>query len=198
MIDITVLIPTGTKHIDLVHGAHDGCLYAEPKIVYDCGLGKSKILNIHIQQIKTKYIAFLDADDWNLPNRFQDLSEDFDLLYSDCLEIFKNRSVKYCKSRDFNFEELKKKNYIPFSTAIVKTEIAKKLNFCSEIEGKDDWLYWLKFSLISKKIIYRPYPTVCRRMWTGYFTPSLNIYFIRKLIRIYQQRKVRRIIDENF
>ncbi|HUV81527.1 MAG TPA: glycosyltransferase family A protein [archaeon] len=158
-------------------------------------LGKRARLNEAIRKVDTEWIAFNDADDMSLPDRFgmhEFWAKKYDLIYSDCY-ILSKTGVTYTRSRKFDRELLKKKNYIPFSSIIVRTELARMQRFETDVEGNgEDWI-WLNFIADrTTRFYYRNWPTMIYR---DFKPPYGKIPVYRKIKRILWQNKVRSIIN---
>ena len=208
MTSLTVLIPCTDNHKPYVHEAIRSCSYPGydpgfrviPKILYT-DRPKSETLNNAMWSIETNYIAFLDADDYYVPypfynNIFFTVNGEYDIIYSDCIFIYQNNTRRYFKAKPFDRELLKKENYIPFSTIIVKTEIAKKFPIGNGYKGYgEDWVWLNQLAQAGYKFGYVPFPTVYKRQgWTSHFGTT-NIPVVRKLIRKYRTKKVKEIIN---
>ena len=157
-------------------------------------LGKRARLNQAIKGVDTEWIAFNDADDMSMPDRFnfQENESYFDLIYTNYFTLSKSGCVyTYAKSFDRNL--LKEENYIPFSTIIVKTEIAKQCLFSYDVVGNgEDWIWLNDVANITNKFHYVPRVTMIYR---SHKPPYGRIPVYRKIKRILWQNKVRRIIN---
>jgi len=156
--------------------------------------GKRERLNIAIQNIDTEWIAFNDADDMSMEYRFEleSFLRDTDLIYTDYYTMSK-KAFGYCKSRHFDKELLKKENYIPFSTIVVKTEIAKRVPFEVDVNGNgEDWIWLNDVAKITDRFYYIPKPTMIYR---NFNLPYGNIPIYGKIKRILYKRKVRKVIN---
>ena len=200
MTSLTVLIPCTENHRPYVYEAIRSCtdpgFRVIPKILYT-DRPKSETLNNAMWSIETNYIAFLDADDYYVPSPFSHaVLGEYDIIYFDCIFIYQNNTRRYFKSKPFDRELLRKENYIPFSTIIVKTEIAKKFPIGNGYKGYgEDWVWLNQLAQAGYKFGYVPFPTVYKRQgWTSHFGTT-NIPVVRKLIRKYRTKKVREIIQ---
>ena len=184
--------------------------YNQEQYLYDCvrrldghkyvilpdypNLGKCARLNAAIRKVDTEWIAFNDADDMSTIERFDylPLLAGIDLLYSDYLSLDKTGTT-YIKSRKFDRELLKRKNYIPFSTIIVRTEIARQCSFNIDVGGNgEDWLWINSVADITQRFTYIPFVTMIYR---NHKPPYGRIPVYRKIKRILWQNKVRSIIN---
>jgi len=127
------------------------------KIVYPKKkLGISKILNLGLSIIKTKWIIRADGDDINHPTRFEEISKyfykNFDLIGSFMCEI-NSSNEKIIRSVPVDYKSIKKfcKTRNPFNhpTVAFNRNTAVNLGGYPEIDFKEDYGLWVKF--ISKK-----------------------------------------------
>ena len=156
--------------------------------------GKCLRLNAAIQRVDTEWIAFNDADDMSLPIRFSGFDKNWDnidLFYSDCYVLSPKGTTMYW-SEKFNRERLRKKNYIPFSSIIVRTEIAQRCKFMSVDGNGEDWIWLNDVANITNRFTYVREPTMIYR---DFNPPYGRIPGYRKIKRILWQRKVRSIIN---
>ena len=156
-------------------------------------LGKCARLNFAIANCDTEWVAFCDADDMSQYLRFSidSIIGDADLIYSDCY-ILNKKGVYYYKAGGFNIERLKQNNFIPFSTIIVRTKVAKSIPF-EDINGKfEDWIWLYKIAKAGYKFKYIPDDSMIYRDFSH---PYGRIPVVRKIKRIVQVNKVRRMIE---
>ena len=197
---ITVLIPHNQKHIKYITSAVNSVPdNVKVQVIYDAhGEGKWKILNRVILNIDSEWIALLDADDIYTINRFglvEKYMVNSDLIYTDCIGKNKHGILNYCQSRNFNINEFKKVNFIPFSTVMVRTEIAKSIPFIDHLGVKFralDYVWLYKVNKFYKRFTYVPGATVIRRTDTSNFQSNIPIW--RKLHRLYYKYKTRKMI----
>ena len=148
--------------------------YKQEQYLYDCvrrlgdvlyrilsdypQMGKRKRLNEAIQEVTTEFIAFNDADDMSTLDRFHNIPDNVDVVYSDYYEL--SESCRLVKSREFDRELLKQENYIPFSTIIIRTELAQQVPFEADYKGNfEDWIWLNNIAQKTDKFSYRPFPT---------------------------------------
>ena len=183
--------------------------YNQEQYLYDCvrrlgdnkymilsdypNMGKCARLNAAIRQVNTEWIAFNDADDMSTLERFDYLPilAGTDLFYSDYLSLDKTGAT-YMKSRKFDRELLYRRNYIPFSTIIVRAAIARQFKFVSVDGNGEDWIWLNDIANITDKFTYIPFATMIYR---NFKPPYGNTPVYRKIKRILWQRKVRSIIN---
>ena len=116
--------------------------------------GQASALNEGIKMAKGRYIAYLDADDVCLPERFENQVKYLDehsnvgLVYSDRYQIDENGKIQWIiKSQPHDNFILLQKNYIPRSAVMHKRECLDEVGLFDEsITGDDDWDMWIRIS----------------------------------------------------
>lgn len=116
--------------------------------------------NIGIFASTSKYIAFLDSDDWwetdHIEKSIKILeAEDIDIVYSGMLIHYPNGIRKTKISRSFKEEEtiedyLLEKNPAPTSSLIAKRTVFDKVTWDTEIKRHQDYLFLSQASKIFK------------------------------------------------
>lgn len=118
-------------------------------------IGLTKSLNKAVEQIETKYIARIDADDICEPNRlssqlavFEEADEKLALVGSSAVLINEfGKNVGQIEVPTSNLKEnLFFKNCFIHSTIMVKTEILKKYKYEEQIKYAQDYNLWVKIS----------------------------------------------------
>ena len=157
--------------------------------------GKRARLNEAIRKVDTEWIAFNDADDMSMPDRFNSFGlnwDNIDLAYTDCYTLSK-KGVNLLRSVKFSKTMLAHKNYIPFSSIIVRAKIAKQCLFEMDVDGNgEDWIWLNDVANTTHRIAYIPFPTMIYR---DFNPPYGRIPVYRKIKRILWQNKVRSIIN---
>lgn len=116
---------------------------------------------------RSKYIAFLDSDDWWKPEKLkisiEFLEDGNDLICHDLEQIFttqRNKASKEYKKYRYKFKKsffeslLKDGNNIATSSLIVRRDIICKLggfSECKSISGSEDYDMWFRISSITNK-----------------------------------------------
>ena len=116
--------------------------------------GQAFAINEGINMAKGKYIAYLDADDVCLPERFENQVKYLDehsnvgLVYSDRYQINENGIIqRVIKSQPHDNFVLLQNNYIPRSAVMHKRECLNEVGLFDEsITGDDDWDMWIRIS----------------------------------------------------
>ncbi len=136
------------------------------KILNNGIIAKSR--NAGIVASKGEWIAFLDSDDWWLPNKLEvclsNLNDNIDLIYHD-LKITSN-TRKFFKRRVIKSRQLKKPvlidllvkgNAINNSSVIVRKRLLEKIGLINEdrdLIAAEDYNTWLKISKLTNKFLY--------------------------------------------
>lgn len=119
------------------------------------------------------WIAFHGADDYAMPwkilcfNDTKDNTDDFDVLYTDAVQLNANNQRTYIKSQKFDIEALKQRNFIVASTVFVRTELAAEVLFDEDLRYGEDWLFYHKLHRAGARFRYVPVPTMYHRDYTG-------------------------------
>ena len=144
--------------------------------------GRIKVFKVHnngviavsrnkgISMAKAHWIAFLDSDDWWIPEKlmicFEQMKPTDDLIFHDLNIIGKPSSflsAKTLKGKKYSppvFKDLiVNGNFICNSSVIVKKDILNrvgKINESIELIASEDYHTWIRISLISNKFKYIP------------------------------------------
>ncbi len=121
------------------------------------GEGPSKVRNRMISKLDPSYewLAFVDDDDKILPNHISTLveaSSGADIIYSDSTE---EGFIKVWKVRSFNYEDLKRANYIPVTVLMRRSLFEKIGGYTIPPPGEDQDL-WLRAALAGGRFVYVP------------------------------------------
>jgi len=116
--------------------------------------GQASAINEGINMAEGKYLAYLDADDVCLPERFENQVKYLDehpnvgLVYSDRYQINENgETQRIMKSQPHNNFVLLQDSYIPRSAVMHKRECLDAVgSFDESITGSDDWDMWIRIS----------------------------------------------------
>jgi glycosyltransferase involved in cell wall biosynthesis len=121
-----------------------------------------KVRNFGLKKVNSKYVLFLDADDYLKEECIEKMEKEMEkdndlaLVYSDRINFEQKGSQKenFTKivSRDFDFEKLKRTNYISLTSLIRRSSFR---GFDENIERFQDWEAWinmLKDGLEAKRI----------------------------------------------
>jgi FkbM family methyltransferase len=116
--------------------------------------GQAFAVNEGIKMAEGGYIAYLDADDVCLPERFEnqvrylDGHPDVGLVYSDFYQIDEYGNIlRIKKSKPHDKFIFLQKNYIPRSAVMHRRECLNEVGLFDEsITGSDDWDMWIRIS----------------------------------------------------
>lgn len=121
-----------------------------------------KVRNFGLKKISSKYVLFLDADDYLREDCIEKMEKEMEkddklaLVYSDRINFEQRGSKKEnftnLLSRNFDFEKLKRVNYISL-TSLIRMDSFK--GFDEHIERFQDWEAWinmLKDGIKAKRI----------------------------------------------
>jgi glycosyltransferase involved in cell wall biosynthesis len=116
--------------------------------------GQASAVNEGFRMAKGEYIAYLDADDVCLPERFDnqvrylDDHGDVGLVYSDCYQIDEyGKIVRTIRSRPHDKFVLLQGNYVARSAVMHRRECLNAVGLFDEsITGDDDWDMWIRIS----------------------------------------------------
>ena len=123
------------------------------------GVGYSR--NIGLKHSSGNFIAFLDSDDYWLNDKlkvqltFLESNPNIDLVITDYLIENQNSDISKSKCihtpRIVNLKKNKYINHIPNSTCIIRSYLAKKIEY-PLIRVRNDYIYWNSLLSLSKDI----------------------------------------------
>ena len=129
------------------------------------GTGYSR--NRGIESSNGQYIAFLDADDYWLPNKLENQIKFFKknknaaIVYSDYFlekKVFNHQHLRFVNTPSkVSYKKNKFINHIPNSTAILESKLAKKFSY-PFIRIRNDYIYWNKILNYSNLIAFNCCP----------------------------------------
>lgn len=158
--------------------------------VYECSVHKGKWYRIKqgFGLAKGQFIAFQDADDVSIPQRFE-LSlkniGDADFLYSDAISMNKDGTHSYLRCQDLEIENRPLGNQ---GSYFFRKVISIKY---PEIGRGDDWLFVAECFKKGFKFKYLPLPLYYYRDYSGNFRANSN-----KIKRYFSNRKLRKIVNQ--
>ncbi|MFP3153693.1 glycosyltransferase family 2 protein [Lachnospiraceae bacterium ZAX-1] len=114
-------------------------------------MGAAKSRNVAISMAKGAFIAFLDADDWwdvgKLEKQLACLNKNEGVLCCTGRELRKEDGTSMGKvirvPQVITYKMMLKTNCIPFSSALIKTEVVREF-YMSHAELHEDYLLWLQ------------------------------------------------------
>ena len=147
--------------------------FSDSRIKYFKNKNLGNIANSRNKGIKNSngnWIAFLDSDDWWLPDKLKICLEysnkDFDLIYHDLKILSKDRrlfSRNKIKTRKLKepilIDLLVNGNAIGTSSVLVKKQLIKEIGFMDErksIIAAEDYNTWLKIATLTNHFLYVP------------------------------------------
>jgi glycosyltransferase involved in cell wall biosynthesis len=129
--------------------------YPEIIYIYQDNHGVSSARNVGIQHAKGNFIAFLDSDDYWMPNKLELQIKEFSKSPSLCMvtsakintnkksDVFSDNAAY--KTKKFTFFDLINYNYIVTSSVLVKRNILTTTGlFDTTLKTGEDWDLWLK------------------------------------------------------
>jgi len=155
--------------------------------------GPSFCRNLGLRKSSSKYIAFLDSDDfWGL-NKLEEQvsfmeSRNFDMTYTDYLTIKEENEDKIIKktsiSNNFNYISFLKDNSINTSTLIIKKNIIGNIKF-KKTNLLEDYIFKceiLKKGVIAHKLdkVLATYRVTPSNRSSNMFYNFLNLFFLNK------------------
>lgn len=134
----------------------------EIKYIYFPPASPSKIRNIGIHNSQSDYIAFLDDDDYWLPDKLfiqLKLAKKYNFIatgYTLMLDLFNRRKIVGKKPEMLNpHKDILKTNFIATSSVFVKKEMLLKAKcFNEELYNLEDWDCWIRLLKLSNVNFY--------------------------------------------
>lgn len=146
------------------------------------GAGYSR--NLGIKKSRSKYIAFLDADDYWHKNKlkfqiqFMDKNNYF-FTHTDYLIIDDKKKIKgFRKAKEINYSYLLKSCDVGLSSVILRRSLLKN-NYFPNIKTKEDFVLWL---IILKKFKCKIYPINKTLLFWTDVKNSLSSNIVRKIL----------------
>jgi glycosyltransferase involved in cell wall biosynthesis len=163
-------------------------------------LGAPASRNVGIKVAGTKYISFLDGDDYLLGGKLarqvkaMESYPDVAVCYSDCLierdgEIEREPLSKHWPpATGLVYTHLLLRNCIASHAALMKTSLAKKYKFDESLNGVEDYEFWLRLALNGELYLYLDEPLVVYRRVSGSLSTPSQLVFdkVLRVLDIYE------------
>jgi glycosyltransferase involved in cell wall biosynthesis len=154
---------------------------SDPRVTYfeQENAGQTIAKNNGIAQATGEFIGFLDADDFFALNKFElqmpifELDPAIGVVYSNAASVDEHNQVTNFRTNSFTCyngrvtEQLFRRNFMPFSTAVVRKKAIDELGgFDESIDMGIDWELWLRLSTkyqfyhVDESLLYY-------RIWAG-------------------------------
>jgi len=191
---ITALIPWVWKHRELAAEAELSIKDQVDEVIsrWDSEkIGQARMLNNMIEEVKTDWVLFQDADDRSYRWRVEECRPYMnkgDLLYTD----YEYKDGFYFAG-EFSLERLMKYNFIPFPTVMVRTHIAKEIPFPYLKMGGQDRVWHHMVYKKYKRFVYVPQVTIWYNTNTSSYRSRIPVY--RKVKRLIKKYYVNRRIN---
>lgn len=141
--------------------------------------GPSVSRNKGIVAAKSKWIAFLDGDDYWLPKRLEKMiamveqNPSIDIVFSDALieqdgamtDTRQSSLMPIPESTDNIREYLFKRNCINMCAVLIKTSLAKKILFDETLRSAEDYDFWIRVAATNSVFKYTSEPLVVYRKY---------------------------------
>ncbi len=137
--------------------------------------GPSKARNMGIRLAAGDYIAFLDSDDYILPSKFEKQIQQMQkhptaaVCYTDTLILSKDQLLGFTFN-DFAaaksghiYTHLLKRNCIALHSALVRSDLVKKVLFDETLRQAEDYDFWLRLAKLNDTFIYIDEPLAVYR-----------------------------------
>lgn len=171
--DLTILIPTLPSRSELlrrvVKSIADQTVTASVMIEADLdGEGAAATRNRMLEKVHSEWVAFVDDDDYLLPNHIEVLWEhrhDADLVYTD--HEMEHGGTSPVPRLDYTPNRLKSGNFIPVTVMARTSHIRRAGMFPVGVEY-EDWRLWLHMEKNGSRFKFVPIKTwVWNHAWGG-------------------------------
>lgn len=211
-----IVVNDGSPSCDLAYFANIENKYDRIRVIHKSNGGVACARQFGIAEAKGEFIAFCDQDDLWLPDKLTKQiplfeNEKVGLVYCGAIEdhITENRKVElpfFESYRGNIFSTLTKKNEIVSCTAVARKSLLVDVQaFDKDIDlmGVDDWLAWLKLSLVCDVDFVEEYLAIHIFHESNYSSNEAKMYKaelvcldkIRTFANAYQQNKLVNYVD---
>lgn len=151
-----IVVPNGCDL--LIHpstGAHISEAYPWAKVIRMDYENVAKARNVGAENAIGEFLSFLDADDYYELHYLRDTVKAYNeaggdvYVYTDYYSLRASGELKPAKSKTFDPEQMKKAALHPITALVPKIWHDEVGGFDEDLEGWEDWDYYLKMSLIA-------------------------------------------------
>lgn len=132
--------------------------------------GQSDALNQALAKISGKYVGWLNADEFYMPDALEIAVKAFeksgaDVIYGDCYFVDENANfVRLLPSHNFSINVLRGYGcFISSCATFVKSSVLKEMGFDTRLVRSMDWDLWLRLSE-NRSFHYEPFPFAAFRI----------------------------------
>lgn len=165
-------------------------------------LGPAGGRNLGIKKARSEWLAFLDGDDYWLPQRVEKMlaaveaDQSVDVVFADALieqdgTLTKTRQsllMPVPGNTNNMLEHLFKRNCINMCAVLMRTELAKKVLFDEQLQSAEDYDFWLRVAATGAKFKYIDEPLVVYRRY-GKSLSSNRLHSVASTLKMLQKNE---------